>query len=144
MAKKDKKKEPEIQQQQEKAEEPIVQEQQQAPKLILSLNKAPMPDVPIEEIIEEDPIFLEPEEVDIPIYIYAPKHCMAFKALSRKQYASGIVKQKAAILLPDGKVIQAGETVKTLMKPELKKMLHDGVFLAGKAPRKEKGARKAL
>lgn len=106
--------------------------------------QAPMPDVPIDEIIEEEPIFLEPEEIDIPVYVFAPKHSKSFKKLAAKQFLDGIVTKKGCILLPDGQTIAAGATIKTLMKPELKKMFIQGSLLAGKAPRKEKGARKAL
>ena len=102
---------------------------------------------PIETVTEipEEEIRLEPEEKDIPIYIYAPKHCKSFRKLAAKHLAEGKVSVGAAILLPDGQVIRAGATVKTAMKPELKRMLIDGVFLAGKAPRKEgAGARKVV
>lgn len=108
--------------------------------------QAPMPDVPIDEILEEteeEPIFLEPEEVDIPVYVFAPKHSKSFKKLAAKQFSEGITTKKGCILLPDGQIIEAGATIKTLMKPDLKKMFIMGVLLAGKAPRKEKGARKA-
>jgi hypothetical protein len=102
--------------------------------------QAPMPDVPIDE---EEPIFLEPEEVDIPVYVFAPKHSKSFKTLAAKQFSEGIVTKKGCILLPDGQIIAAGATIKTLMKPELKRLFISGALLAGKAPRKEKGARKA-
>ena len=98
---------------------------------------------PITETTEE--IKLEPEEIGVMVYIYAPKHCKSFRKLAAKHLAEGKVSEGAALLLPDGQVIRAGATVKTAMRPELKRMLVDGVFLAGKAPRKEgKGARKAV
>jgi hypothetical protein len=93
----------------------------------------------------EEEIFLEPEERDIPIYIFAPKHSKSFRKLATKQFSEGKVKNKGSVLLPDGQIIRAGATIKTLMKPGLRRMLIDGVFLAGKAPRKEgKGARKVV
>ena len=93
----------------------------------------------------EEEIFLEPEEVDIPVYVFAPKHSKSFRKLAAKQFSEGVVSKKGCILLPDGQIIAAGATLKTLMKPELKRMFIDGTLLAGKAPRKEgKGARKAL
>ena len=106
--------------------------------------QAPVPDVPIDEIINEEPIFLEPEEVDIPIYVFAPKHSKSFRKLAAKQFSEGITAKKGRILLPDGQIIEGGATIKTLMKPELKRMFIMGTLLAGKAPRKEKGVRKAL
>lgn len=106
--------------------------------------QAPTPE-PIEEaLIEEEPIFLEPEEVDVPVYVFAPKHSKSFRKLAAKQFSDGTVSKKGCILLPDGQIIAAGATIKTLMKPELKRMFIMGTLLAGKAPRKEKGARKAL
>lgn len=106
--------------------------------------QAPMPNV-VEELIEEEPIFLEPEEVDVPVYVFAPKHSKSFRKLAAKQFSEGTVSKKGCILLPDGQIIAAGATIKTLMKPELKRMFIMGTLLAGKAPRKEgKGARKAI
>lgn len=67
MAKKDKKKEPAIQQ--EKAEEPIVQ---QAPKLILSLNKAP-------------------------ITVMLARFSQAYKKLAAEQFQAGITEKQATI-----------------------------------------------
>ena len=100
---------------------------------------------PVVEPIEEEPIFLEPEEIGILIYIFAPKHCKSFRKLAEKQFQAGIVSKKGAVKLPDGQEISAGATIKTKMLPGLKRMLYDGVFLAGKAPRKEgKGARKVV
>lgn len=93
--------------------------------------------------IEED-IFLEPEERDVPVYVFAPKHSKSFRKLAAKQFLAGVVEKKGCILLPDGQTIAGGATLKTLMKPELKRMFINGTLLAGKAPRKEKGARKAL
>ncbi len=107
----------------------------------------PKTEAPVENVTEipEEEIFLEPEERDIPIYVFAPKHSKSFRKLAAKQFSEGKVSAKGAVLLPDGQVIHAGATVKTLMKPGLKRMLIDGVFLAGKAPRKEgKGARKVV
>lgn len=86
-------------------------------------------------IIECDP--LEPEEVGIRVYIFAPKHSKSFRKLAEKQFLSGVVKKNGAIKLSDGQTISAGSTCKTEMTPALKIMLRDGVFLAGKAPRKE-------
>ena len=101
---------------------------------------------PIETVTEipKEEIHLEPEEVGIPIYIFAPKHCKSFRKLAEKQFRAGIVSRKGAVKLPDGQEISAGATIKTKMLPGLKRMLIDGVFLAGKAPRKEKGTRKAV
>lgn len=79
---------------------------------------------------------LEPEEIGIMIYCYAPKHCKSFRKLAAKQFLEGKVKEKGTILLPDGQTIKAGATIKTAMKPDLKRMLIDGVFLAGKVSRK--------
>lgn len=111
---------------------------------------APTPDVLIEEQpvideapIEEEPIFLEPEERDVPVYVFAPKHSKSFKKLAAKQFSDGTVSKKGCILLPDGQTIAAGATIKTLMKPDLKRLFIQGALLAGKAPRKENGARKA-
>ena len=98
---------------------------------------------PIETVSEEE-IHLEPEEIGIPIYIFAPKHCKSFRKLAEKQFRAGIVSKKGAVKLPDRQEISAGATIKTKMLPGLKRMLIDGVFLAGKAPRKEKGTRKAV
>lgn len=106
----------------------------------------PIEEAPIENVTEipDEEIFLEPEERDIPIYIFAPKHSKSFRKLAAKQFSERKVTQRGTVLLPDGKTIRAGATIKTLMKPGLKRMLMDGVFLAGKAPRKEKGTRKAV
>ena len=102
---------------------------------------------PIETVTEipEEEIHLEPEEVGIPIYIFAPKHCKSFRKLAAKQFLAGQVSKKGTVKLPDGQEISAGATIKTKMLPGLKRMLYDGVFLAGKAPRKEgRGARKVV
>jgi len=80
---------------------------------------------------------LEPEEVGIQIYVFLPKHSKSARKLATKQLASGITTEKGTIKLPDGQSIKFGATCKTEMRPELKIMLRDGVFLAGKAPRRE-------
>jgi len=67
MAKKDKKKEPEIEQ--EKAEEPVVQ---QAPKLILSCNKTP-------------------------ITVTLARFSQAYKKLAAEQFKAGITEKQATI-----------------------------------------------
>jgi hypothetical protein len=78
---------------------------------------------------------LEPEEVGIPIYVFLPKHSKSARKLAAKQFSEGLV-EKGAILLPDKQVIKFGGTCKTEMLPAIKAMLRDGVFLAGKAPRR--------
>ena len=108
---------------------------------VLEANLAPIETV--SEIPEEE-IMLEPEEIGILIYIFAPKHCKSFRKLAAKQFLAGQVSKKGTVKLPDGQEISAGATIKTKMLPGLKRMLIDGVFLAGKAPRKEKGTRKAV
>lgn len=90
-------------------------------------------EIPMAPIVEP----LEPEEVGIRIYVFMPKHSKSARKLATKQLASGIVTEKGTIKLPDGQLIKFGATCKTEMRPELKVMLRDGVFLAGKAPRKE-------
>ncbi|MCK9570639.1 hypothetical protein M0R72_16950 [Candidatus Pacearchaeota archaeon] len=110
---------------------------------------------PVTEEIAEAPIItdepieniepLEPEEVGIKIYVFLPKHSKSARKLAAKQLESGITSEKGTIKLPDGQLIKFGATCKTEMTPALKIMLRDGVFLAGKAPRKEgKGARKVV
>jgi len=79
---------------------------------------------------------LEPEEVGIKIYVFMPKHSKSTRKLAAMQFKEGKVKEAGTILLPDGQTIQAGATVKTEMRPELNAMLRDGVFLAGKCPRR--------
>ena len=101
---------------------------------------------PVTEEIAEAPIItdepieniapLEPEEVGIKIYVFLPKHSKSARKLAAKQFSEGIA-EKGCIKLPDGQLIKFGATVKTEMLPALKIMLRDGVFLAGKAPRKE-------
>jgi hypothetical protein len=78
---------------------------------------------------------LEPEEVGMKIYVFLPKHSKSARKLAAKQFSEGLV-EKGAILLPDKQVIKFGGTCKTEMVPALKVMLRDGVFLAGKAPRR--------
>lgn len=85
------------------------------------------------EIIEP----LEPEEVGIKVFIFMPKHSKSARKLAAKQFSDGISTEKGTIKLPDGQSIKFGATCKTEMTPALKIMLRDGVFLAGKAPRKE-------
>jgi hypothetical protein len=94
---------------------------------------------PVAEEITEAPMIaepLEPEEVGIQVYIYTPKHSKSARKLAEMQFREGKVSEAGAILLPDGKTIKFGATCKTEMCPELKKMLIDGVFLAGKCPRR--------
>jgi hypothetical protein len=79
---------------------------------------------------------LEPEEVGIQIYVYMPKHSKSARKLMASQFKAGLTKEAGVILLPDGQLIKIGATIKTEMRPELKVMLRDGVFLAGKAPRR--------
>lgn len=102
---------------------------------------------PVTEDIPEAPMMaeesienigpLEPEEIGINIFVFLPKHSKSARKLAAKQLASGITSEKGTIKLPDGQSIKFGATCKTEMLPELKIMLRDGVFLAGKAPRKE-------
>lgn len=100
---------------------------------------------PISEAPTEEEIYLEPEERGIPIYIFAPKHCKSFRKLAAKQFQDKMVDGPGQVKLSDGQVIKSGATIKTEMTPALKRMLYDGVFLAGKAPRKEgAGARKVV
>jgi len=98
----------------------------QAPNVFDNVDKM------ISEITEEK---LEPEEVGIKIYVFLPKHSKSARKLAAKQFSEGI-SEKGTIKLPDGQTIKFGGTCKTEMRPELKAMLRDGVFLAGKAPRK--------
>lgn len=103
------------------------------------ITEAPI-EQPSEEIMQEVPAnveSLEPEEVGIPIYVYMPKHSKSARKLAAMQFKEGKVSEAGTILLPDGNLIKFGATCKTEMRPELKVMLRDGVFLAGKAPRKE-------
>lgn len=94
-------------------------------------------DIPEAPIISEEPIApLEPEEVGIKIFIFLPKHSKSARKLAAKQLADGNVVKKGTILLPDGQIIKFGETIKTEISVALKTMLRDGVFLAGKAPRR--------
>lgn len=79
---------------------------------------------------------LEPEEVGIQVYVHLPKHSKSARKLMASQFKAGLTKEAGVILLPDGQLIKVGATVKTEMRPELKVMLRDGVFLAGKAPRR--------
>jgi len=96
-----------------------------------------VPEAPIKNLIEcKVPEPLEPEEVGIQIYVFAPKHSKSFRKLAAVQFQAGKVDKAGTVLLPDGQTIRAGVTVKTEMLPELKVMLRDGVFLAGKAPRR--------
>jgi hypothetical protein len=93
--------------------------------------------IPIKNLIEcPTPEPLEPEEVGIQIYVFAPKHSKSFKRLAARQFQEGKVTTAGTVLLPDGQTIRSGATAKTEMRPELKVMLRDGVFLAGKAPRR--------
>lgn len=94
---------------------------------------------PVTEEISKAPIVyepLEPEEVGIPIYVYMPKHSKSARKLAEMQFREGKVSEAGMILLPDGKTIKFGATCKTEMRPALKVMLRDGVFLAGKCPRR--------
>jgi hypothetical protein len=92
--------------------------------------------MPIKNLIEcYVPEPLAPEEIGIKIYVFLPKHSKSARKLAAKQFADGI-SEKGMIKLPDGQSIKFGETIKTEMLPALKVMLRDGVFLAGKAPRK--------
>lgn len=95
-------------------------------------------DIPMapHESIAENVAPLEPEEVGIKVYVFLPKHSKSARKLAAKQFESGIVTEKGTVKLPDGQLIKFGATCKTEMRPELKVMLRDGVFLAGKAPRK--------
>jgi hypothetical protein len=89
----------------------------------------------VDDIIENiEP--LEPEEIGIKIYIFLPKHSKSARKLAAKQFSDGIATEKGTIKLPDGQSIKFGATVKTEMVPALKVMLRDGVFLAGKCPRR--------
>jgi hypothetical protein len=89
------------------------------------------------ELPSDNPIEpLEPEEVGIQVYVYMPKHSKSARKLIAAQFKAGLTKEAGVILLPDGQLIKIGATVKTEMLPELKVMLRDGVFLAGKAPRR--------
>jgi hypothetical protein len=88
-------------------------------------------------MITEEPIeTLEPEEIGIKVFVFLPKHSKSARKLAAKQFSAGI-SEKGTIKLPDGQSIKFGATCKTEMLPALKVMLRDGVFLAGKAPRKE-------
>ncbi|MFA7164597.1 MAG: hypothetical protein WC124_01955 [Desulfoplanes sp.] len=78
---------------------------------------------------------LEPEEVGIKIFIFMPKHSKSARKLAAKQFSEGI-SEKGTIRLADGQSIKFGGTIKTEMTPALKVMLRDGVFLAGKVPRR--------
>lgn len=95
------------------------------------------PEIEAPKITEKPIEPLEPEEVGIKIYVFMPKHSKSARKLAAKQLASGIVTEKGTIKLPDGQLIKFGATCKTEMRPELKVMLRDGVFLAGKCPRRE-------
>lgn len=95
-----------------------------------------MSEGPMNEPIIENIAPLEPEEIGIKIYIFLPKHSKSARKLAAKQFSEG-KSEKGTIRLPDGQSIAFGSTVKTEMLPALKIMLRDGVFLAGKAPRKE-------
>jgi hypothetical protein len=79
---------------------------------------------------------LEPEEIGISVYIFLPKHSKSARKLMAAQFKAGLTKEAGVILLPDGQIIKVGATIKTEMLPALKVMLRDGVFLAGKAPRR--------
>jgi hypothetical protein len=79
---------------------------------------------------------LEPEEVGIQVFVYMPKHSKSARKLAAMQFKEGKVTEAGTVLLPDGKTIKMGATVKTEMTPALKVMLRDGVFLAGKCPRR--------
>lgn len=79
---------------------------------------------------------LEPEEVGIKVFIFAPKHSKSFRKLAAQQFQAGLVDASGSVKVADGQVIRAGATIKTEMTPALKVMLRDGVFLAGKAPRR--------
>lgn len=107
---------------------PVTEDKSEAPTIFDNVNGM------IAEIIEGEK--LEPEEVGIKIYIFAPKHSKSFRKLAAKQFEGGLVGTKGSIKLSDGQIISAGATIKTEMTPALKVMLRDGVFLAGKVPRR--------
>lgn len=94
------------------------------------------PEIEAPKITEKPIEPLEPEEVGIQIYVYMPKHSKSARKLAAMQFKEGKVPEAGTILLPDGNLIKFGATCKTEMRPELKIMLRDGVFLAGKAPRR--------
>lgn len=94
-------------------------------------------DIPEAPMIAEEPVApLEPEEVGIKIFIFMPRHSKSARKLAAKQFSSGEVTEKGTIRLPDGQCIKFGATIKTEISTTLKIMLRDGVFLAGKAPRR--------
>lgn len=94
------------------------------------------PEIEAPKIAEKPIEPLEPEEVGIKIYVFMPKHSKSARKLAAMQFKEGKVSEAGTILLPDGNLIKFGATCKTEMNPELKVMLRDGVFLAGKAPRR--------
>jgi hypothetical protein len=99
--------------------------------------QAPIVDTEVTEHTAEAirPEKLEPEEVGIKVFVFLPKHSKSARKLAAKQFSDGI-SEKGTIKLPDGQSIAFGSTCKTEMMLALKVMLRDGVFLAGKAPRK--------
>jgi hypothetical protein len=94
-----------------------------------------MSEGPMSESIIENVAPLEPEEIGIKVFVFLPKHSKSARKLAAKQFSEG-KSEKGTIRLPDGQSIAFGATIKTEMRPELKVMLRDGVFLAGKAPRR--------
>lgn len=113
--------------------------------------KAPADAVSVEPTKQEDeqtesPVSSEQQQVRPPeltrketgmrVFVHAPKYSIAFRKLAKTQ--NKVLGAKGTIKLPDGQNIKIGQTVETVMSPDLKAMLASGVLIAGRAqPRKK-------
>lgn len=76
---------------------------------------------------------IKPHEVDMPIFAHMPSRSKMARKQAASDFAAGKVQNPACMLLPDGQVICAGGTVKTVMSDEIKAMARAGKLLIGKA-----------
>lgn len=71
------------------------------------------------------------KETGMRLFVHAPKYSITFRRLAKTQ--SQVLGAKGTIKLPDGQNIKIGQTVETVMSPDLKAMLAQGVLIAGRA-----------
>ena len=86
---------------------------------------------------------LKPKEIGMPIFAHMPSRSKMARKQANDDFRMGKVQNPAMMLLPDGQIICAGGTVKTVISDGIKAMARSGKLIVGKALKGAKVRRRA-
>lgn len=100
---------------------------------LVELKSEPKTPITIHKTIKRKRDALKFKEVNMPIFAHMPNRSKMARKQADEDFRMGKVQNPAMMLLPDGQIICAGGTVKTVMSTGIKAMARSGKLVIGKA-----------